>query len=565
MKQKSYNKYIPFGRINISNRKWPDAIIQKAPRWCSVDLRDGNQALINPMTLSEKIELFNLLIKIGFKEIEIGFPSASRAEHAFLRKLIEGNFIPRDVNIQVLCQAREHLIEKSFESLKGAKRAIFHLYNSTSPLQRKIVFQKTKKEIIDLAIHATKLIREFSQKSDTDIIFEYSPESFSATELDFALEICEKVIDIWNPSPGKKMILNLAATVEMATPNVYADQIEWMRENLSRRDSVIISLHAHNDRGTAVAATELAIMAGGDRVEGTLFGNGERTGNVDIINVALNLFSQGINPELDLSDINEVIRVAEKCTRLPVGARHPYAGELVYTAFSGSHQDAISKGMAYNDHKKATAVGKGGSSLIKWEVPYLPIDPIDLGRNYEAIIRINSLSGKGGMAYILAKNHDIELPKAMHPEFSRIIQAKADETEIEIKPEEIWDIFKREYLDINSPFELVKFKSFSSSLENETSCDFILRQSGSELKLQGTGNGPIDSCKRGIINAGLADFKVESYAEHSMGKGSDSRAIAFIEISNEMGLAYFGAGIDTNITLASIKALISALNRSLRK
>ncbi|MBI5375722.1 MAG: 2-isopropylmalate synthase [Candidatus Schekmanbacteria bacterium] len=552
------NKYKAYMSIDMPDRKWPSKVITHAPRWCSVDLRDGNQALVIPMSVDEKKEMFNLLVEIGFKEIEVGFPSASQTEYDFLRSLIEGNSIPEDVTIQVLTQARDHLIKRTFEALSGAKRAIVHLYNSTSELQRRVVFRMGKNETIELAVRGASLVREEAQKiSGTEIIYEYSPESFTGTELDFAVEISEAVMDVWEPASERKMIINLPATVEMATPNIYADQIEWFCRHIKDRKNVIISSHAHNDRGTAVAATEFAIMAGAERVEGTLFGNGERTGNVDIITLALNMFSQGIDPELDLNDINRVIGIYEKCSRIPVHMRHPYAGELVYTAFSGSHQDAINKGMrAYYGDKPQC-----------WEVPYLPIDPSDVGRTYESIIRINSQSGKGGIAYIMEKEYGFSIPKEMQPEFGMIIQKISDEKGSEIFPETISEAFYNEYLHPDSPFKFKSFREEESAYENGSS-----DKSGSEIKavinvdgikkeISGTGNGPIDAFSNAVKNEMKINFRIISYYEHALEQGSDSKAVAYIRIDVD-GNKFWGAGIDTNIDVASFKAILSALNRA---
>ncbi|HCL57103.1 MAG TPA: 2-isopropylmalate synthase [Spirochaetia bacterium] len=554
----SFRKYKPYQPVNLPDRIWPSKIITKAPIWCSVDLRDGNQALPIPMSVDEKIEFFKLLLDVGFKEIEVGFPSASATEYQFLRKIIEENKVPDGVSLQVLTQSREHLIRKTFESLKGAKKAVIHLYNSTSTLQRKVVFNKDKKEIIEIAETGAKLIKELSREyPDTDFTFEYSPESFTGTELDFALEISEKVIDIWQPTPDKKMILNLPATVEMSTPNIYADQIEWMSRNLSKRDSILISIHTHNDRGTSVAASELALLAGGDRIEGTLFGNGERTGNVDIINLGMNLFSQGIDPELDLRNITRMIEVYERCVKMPVHPRHPYAGDLVYTAFSGSHQDAISKGFKLYTKNKPE----------HWEVPYLPIDPSDLGREYEAIIRINSQSGRGGVAYIMDKQFGYRLPKAMHAELGEIVKSFSDKSGKELTPQDIFDIFNKEYLTkTGRKIELKSFELNEKDTLKETNNSKIearLMIDGIEKVLKSEGNGPIDAFAQGINQLGFTGWSFISYDEHALESGSDSRAVAYIQIQNQEGDAFFGVGVDKNITGASIQALIGALNRSL--
>jgi len=545
-------KYKPYPKIDLPDRKWPDNTITKAPRWCSVDLRDGNQALINPMDMTKKLELFALLLKLGFKEIEVGFPSASKVEFDFLRKLVDDNLIPDDVTVQVLVQAREHLIAKTFEALQGVKKATVHLYNSTSVAQRKIVFAKTQDEIIDLALEGVDLVKKYEANHDGEIFLEYSPESFTGTELEFAARISNAVTARWGISKERPVIINLPATVEMATPNVYADQVEWMSRHLDNREYVIISTHTHNDRGTSIAATELALLAGADRVEGTLLSNGERTGNVDIITLALNMFTQGIDTGLDFSDVNEVVRVVEKCTELPTHPRHPYVGELVYTAFSGSHQDAINKGLAYQQAKEDPF----------WEVPYLPMDPADVGRTYESIIRINSQSGKGGVAYILEKNYGYHLPKAMHPEIGRAVQALSDEKGRELSPEEILAVFKKEYFEIK---EHITFKDVSLSSGKSTSkCKLSYIYSGEAITSEGEGNGPIDACKDALMKNYKNDFTVKSYSEHSCGDKSSAKAIAYIEIQSKEVLSCFGVGADNDITVASIKAMFCALNRAFK-
>lgn len=552
MNAMNIKKYRPFPRIDLPDRTWPNRGIDRAPTWCSVDLRDGNQALSIPMSLEEKLRFFKLLVKIGFKEIEVGFPSASQVEYKFLRKLIEENHIPPDVTIQVLTQAREHLIRKTIQSLAGVDRAIIHLYNSTSTLQRRVVFRMSREEITGIAIAGAKLLRDLREEAGLkNIRFEYSPESFTGTELDFARDICLEVMNVWSATPEEPVILNLPATVEMATPNVYADQIEWFCRNLPNRRSAIISLHTHNDRGTGVAAGEMALMAGADRVEGTLFGNGERTGNLDIVNMALNLFSQGIDPKLDLSDINRVKEIYTECTRMEVHPRHPYAGELVYTAFSGSHQDAINKGM------KAWRSGKDEV----WAVPYLPIDPEDLGRNYERIIRINSQSGKGGIGYIMAEEYGFNLPRAMQVEFSRIIQDLTDRTGEELFPEDIWQAFEEEYLNRTFPYRLLKCR-FEGDEGGTTEVKAEINTQGEKLVFIANGNGPIDAFVHGIKKAIGREFTVSSYTEHDIDhRGSGSAAASYISLVDERGNEFFGVGVDTNISLASIKALISALNR----
>lgn len=550
MKNVSAGKYRPYPKIDLPNRQWPNNSITKAPRWCSVDLRDGNQALITPMNMEKKLEFFALLLKLGFKEIEVGFPSASKVEFDFLRRLVDDNLIPDDVTVQVLVQAREHLIAKTFEALKGVKKATVHVYNSTSVAQRKIVFRKSKEEIIALALEGIELIKKYEKNHDGEIFLEYSPESFTGTELEFAAEICNKVTAAWGISDTRKVILNLPATVEMATPNIYADQIEWMSNHLDNRKNVIISTHTHNDRGTSVAATELAILAGADRVEGTLLSNGERTGNVDIITLALNMLVQGVDPELHFSDVNEVLDVVERCTEIDTHCRHPYVGELVYTAFSGSHQDAINKGMA---HRKA-------QDDDYWEVPYLPIDPEDVGRTYESIIRINSQSGKGGVAYILEKNYGYILPKGMHPEIGRAVQAVTDSQGKELESDEILEIFKNTYFNIKEHISLVDFKVSSDG--KSTSCDLTYMYNGKKIEAKGSGNGPIDACKDALLKDYKNDFVLKSYSEHSCGDKSSAKAIAYIEIQSEDTLSCFGIGADNDIALASVKALFCAVNRT---
>ncbi|HTX67494.1 MAG TPA: 2-isopropylmalate synthase [Opitutaceae bacterium] len=547
-------KYRPFPPVSLPDRQWPSRTLTHAPRWCSVDLRDGNQALAVPMDVDEKLEFFDLLVRVGFQEIEVGFPSASQIEFDFTRRLIEENRIPAGVAIQVLCQCREDLITRTVEAIQGAREVIFHLYNSTSPAQRRYVFGAEKPAIVKIATDAVALMQRLTRPlaaAGTRVRLEYSPESFTSTELEFALEICEAVTDVWQPTADNQIILNLPATVEYATPNVHADQIEWMCRHLTRRDRTIVSLHTHNDRGTGVAATELGLLAGADRVEGTLFGNGERTGNLDIVTVALNLYTHGIHPGLDLADINTLRDVYERCTRMEVHPRHPYAGELVFTAFSGSHQDAI---------KKSWAAQEAGRP---WDVLYIPIDPADIGRAYRAIIRINSQSGKGGVAYVMDKEFGFALPKAMHKEFGRVINDLADEKKTEIAPQEIHDVFVREYINRDDPVKLEHFRT--TERDSQVKCEASIRQDGRLVKLAGTGNGPIDAFVSALAAAGLPKFELLSYAEHSLGKGAEARAVSYIQIKTARGLTWFGAGIDTNIEFASIKALISALNRSLAK
>lgn len=552
----SFEKYIPFPGVPINNREWPSKVIEKAPIWCSVDLRDGNQALVDPMNLEEKLLLFKTLVAIGFKEIEIGFPSASETEYDIIRTLIEGNHIPDDVTIQVLVQAREHLIEKTFEAIQGAKNVIIHLYNSTSTLQRKVVFKKDMDGIIDIAVAGAKLISELAKKVDskTNLRFEYSPESFSGTEMDNAVEICARVMEVLGATPENKIILNLPTTVECSTPNGYADQIEYFCKHLPHRESAIISLHPHNDRGTGVAAAELGIMAGGDRVEGSIFGNGERTGNVDIVTLALNMYTQAIDPKLDFSNIRAVRDVYEKVTKMSVHDRHPYAGDLVFTAFSGSHQDAINKGMEY----------MRSSDSEYWEVPYLPIDPADVGRAYEPIIRINSQSGKGGAAYILQTVFGYHIPKDMHPEFGVIVKGACDTAGSELSSQDIYNLFKTEYLDINYPYNL---KGYHFSHERDNGCPPNVCFKGKiEFKneyheISSLGNGPVDAFFNAIKNLGMHDYELVAYEEQAVSVGANSKALAYIQLKDKNGATVFGAGLDDDISIAAIKAVISAINR----
>ena len=551
----NYKKYKRFETIKLKERTWPNNIITKAPIWCSVDLRDGNQALVNPMTVEEKIEMFNLLVELGFKEIEIGFPSASEIEFEFLRTLVDKNLIPEDVVIQVLTQARPHLIKRTFEALKDVKKAVVHIYNSTSVLQRDVVFNMGKDEIKKIAIEGTKLVREYANEFDGEVLLEYSPESFTGTEMEYALEICEAVCEAWGASKDRKVILNLPSTVEMDTPNIYADQIEWMSTHFKNRESIILSVHPHNDRGTGVAAAELGILAGADRVEGTLFGNGERTGNVDIITLAFNMFSQGVNPELAIEDIQKVIDVYERCCKIPVHIRHPYAGELVFTAFSGSHQDAINKGMTKYKEREGNF----------WQVPYLPIDPSDLGREYEALVRINSQSGKGGVAFVMDKYYGYKMPKEMHREFAEVIQ-KITEKEGEIAPQKIMDKFIEEYLTIEKPFKFIKCKVTDgidgTNSGNDTRIVVNFLFNGVEKEIVGEGNGPLDSLKKALIKSTLVDVCLLDYEEHSLGKGSEAKAASYVKMKrNDNDIETFGVGVDNNITLASIKAVFSAINR----
>ena len=544
-------KYRPFPPVTLPGRQWPDRVLTHAPRWCSVDLRDGNQALAVPMNVSQKLELFHTLVKCGFKEIEVGFPSASNTEFTFNRRLIEEHRAPDDVWLQVLVQAREDLIERTFESLVGARKAIVHLYNSTSPAQRRVVFGMSKEEIIQVAVRGAKLIKErLPRLKGTEVMLQYSPESFSATEVEFAKDICEAVMDVWQPAPDHKMILNLPDTVEVAMPNVYADQIEWFCRNLKRRDSTIISLHTHNDRYTGVAATELGLLAGAERVEGTLFGNGERTGNLDIVTVALNLYMQGIDPKLDFSDLNSVLEVYERCTGMTVSARQPYAGELVFTAFSGSHQDAIKKGLAEWE--------QGGRE--HWDVPYLTLDPRDLGREYREVIRVNSQSGKGGVAYLLESEFGIELPKEMQREFGPIANDEVDRLGREVRGAELKAMFWKEYIERSQPWDL---RGFSTESKNGmVRCQAKLQRDGKPVEISGEGNGPLAALVHGFDKAGIPRFEITQYSEHALSSGEEASAIAYIQIKHADGRTRWGAGVDTNIELASVRAVLSALNRS---
>ena len=545
------DKYSAFKPIELDNRKWPNKVIKESPIWCSVDLRDGNQALIEPMGSERKDRMFGLLCKLGFKEIEVGFPSASQTDFDFVRDLIENKKIPSDVNIQVLTQAREELIVKTFESLKGSPKAIIHFYNSTSTLQRKVVFDQNKKGIKKIATDAALLIKNLAEKnSETEWSFEYSPESFTGTELEYAREVCDEVVEILKPVSKNKIIINLPATVEMSTPNIYGDQIEWMNENLQNRRDICLSLHPHNDRGTAVAASEFGLMAGADRVEGTLFGNGERTGNVDVVTIALNMLTQGIDPKLDFSNINSVMREVEYCNQLPVHPRHPYAGDLVFTAFSGSHQDAIKKG--FQSIKR--------SNDPKWEVPYLPIDPADLGRSYEAVVRINSQSGKGGVAFLLEKDHGVSLPRRLQISLSQKIQKLADETGKEIISSQIWEIFEQNYLIPKNNFSYIKHSS--SSKDDVHSLDLTLNMDSKEITIQGTGNGPIDSFINGLSNNIGVKIKVADYHQSAISSGSDAQAAAYIELEKD-GDTFWGVGIHPNTTRASFDSIIVGLSKLL--
>ncbi len=551
----NYKRYRRNPVIDYPEREWPNKEIQKAPIWCSVDLRDGNQALIDPMQVDEKIEFFQFLLKLGFREIEIGFPSASQIEYDFLRQLVDRKMIPDDCKVQVLTQCREELIDKTFESIQGIKNTIVHIYNSTSTLQRDVVFNKDKAEIIDIALAGTRMVKERAKNHEGNIFLEYSPESFTGTEMDFAAEICNAVINEWGPTPENKIIINLPSTVEMTTPNVYADQIEWMIKHLDQRENVIVSVHPHNDRGCGVASAELSMLAGADRVEGTLFGNGERTGNVDILNIAYNMFSQGIDPELNIERVNDIIEIYERCCKIPIHPRHPYAGKLVFTAFSGSHQDAINKGVH--------AMKERNSEI--WQVPYLPIDPMDIGREYEPIVRINSQSGKGGVAFIMDNYFGFKLPKAMHKEFANVIQA-ITETKGEISPDEIMEAFRAEYLEKKEPLHFRKLKVDDLSGETESNFDTKVAlgftKDGQEMSVEGIGNGPIDAVKRALQDSLGIDIKILDYSEHALQSGSNSQAAAYIHLlDSNTGNVTYGVGVSSNITRASVRAIFSALNR----
>ena len=549
------HKYRAFPTVDLPDRMWPMQVIDHAPLWCSVDLRDGNQALVEPMGPDRKRRMFELLVKLGFKEIEVGFPSASETDFSFVRELIEKRLVPEDVTIQVLTQARPELIARSFEAIRGARRAIMHLYNSTSTLQRRVVFGLDKPGIVDIAVTGAKLIRELAAAMPaTDVVYQYSPESFTGTELDFAIEICEAVMDVWQPTPRKKTILNLPATVEMATPNVYADQIEWFGRNIRKRDCITLSVHPHNDRGTAVAATELAVMAGAERVEGTLFGNGERTGNVDIVTLALNLFSQGIDPGLVITDIDEIVRTVEHCNQLPVHPRHPYAGELVYTAFSGSHQDAIKKGF--------DALAKRNDHF--WEVPYLPIDPKDLGRSYEAVIRVNSQSGKGGVAYVLQADHGLDLPRGLQIEFSKRVQEVTDRTGKEMTSADIWSLFEETYLRRDGVV-LVDYSIFPEPRAPERRrITATINRDGVERRIEGVGNGPIAAFVDALQRECDIELTVVDYREHAIGAGADAQATAYVQIRDAGEATLYGVGIDGNIVTASLRAVASAATRAVQ-
>lgn len=550
-------KYKPFAPIALPDRTWPDKTITQAPVWCSVDLRDGNQALVNPMNLEQKLEFFQTLCEIGFTEIEVGFPASSETEYEILRALIDQDLIPDGVTVQVLVQAREHLIRKTFEAIRGAKNVIIHFYNSTSTLQRRVVFHTDMEGVIQIAVDAARLIRRLTEehmaKEDVDIRYEYSPESFSGTEVENSVRICDRVLEELGASPERKVILNLPNTVELSTPNTYADQVEYVCRHLKHRDCAIVSLHPHNDRGTATAATELGLMAGAERVEGTLFGNGERTGNADIMNLALNLYSQGVDPNLDFSHMNHIKQVYEECTGMKVHQRHPYAGELVFTAFSGSHQDAINKGVNYMAQK----------SSPYWEVPYLPIDPADLGRQYEPIIRINSQSGKGGAAFIMRQSFGYLLPKAMHAEFGALVKAACDAAGRELRPGEVFAIFQKEYLDVTQPYHLLTYKIFEEDGgRGQVLVDFegTVRYDHHTVAVSGKGNGPIDAFFNALRSLGLTEYEFVSYSEHAVTGGADSKAVSYIQLRHK-GEIVFGVGMDSNISIASLKGIICAINR----
>ena len=550
----NYKRYKRVPVVDFPERTWPNKEIMKAPVWCSVDLRDGNQALVEPMVVEEKVEMFNLLVKLGFKEIEVGFPAASQIEYDFLRTLVERRLIPDDVEVQVLVQCREHLIRRTFEALDGVKKAIVHIYNSTSTLQRDVVFHKDMEEIKDIAIVGTKLVQRYAADCDTKIRLEYSPESFTGTELEFALDICTAVQETWGATKENPIIINLPSTVEMTTPNVYADQIEWMNTHFKNRESIILSVHPHNDRGEGVASTELAMLAGADRVEGTLFGNGERTGNVDILTVAYNMFSQGINPELNIENIREIAEICERCTKMDIPPRHPYAGKLVFTAFSGSHQDAINKGMQSLRERNSEY----------WEVPYLPIDPSDIGREYEPIVRINSQSGKGGVAFVMDTFYGFKLPKGMHKEFADIIQ-KIAEAQGEVDPEQIFAEFQKNYIERKEPVHFRKCQITDREMDEgefATVADVIYTEHGQEKRFEGVGNGPIDAIQRGLEDTLGVEIRVLDYTEHALRSGSGAQAASYIHLLDvKSGRTTYGVGISSNITRASIRGIFSAVNR----
>lgn len=552
----SFHKYIPFQQINLPDRQWPNKVIEKAPIWCSVDLRDGNQALIDPMNLQEKLEFFHALCDMGFKEIEIGFPSASETEYEICRELIEGNHIPDDVTIQVLVQAREHLIRKTFEAIEGAKNVIVHFYNSTSTLQRKVVFKTDMQGVIDIAVNGAKLVKELTDQyqGDTNIRFEYSPESFSGTEMDNAVEICARVMEELGATKENPVILNLPNTVEMCTANTYADQIEYFIKHLPNREAAIISIHPHNDRGCGVAASELALLAGAERVEGTLFGNGERTGNLDIVTMGLNMYTQGVDPELDFSNLPKYKEIYERCTNMKINERQPYIGELVFTAFSGSHQDAINKGMKYMKETDSDY----------WEVPYLPIDPADVGRQYEPIIRINSQSGKGGAAFVMNHNFGFDLPKKMHPEFGALVQAECERVERELTSKELYKVFEDNYINHKKKYDLLEHKLYDENGDKVTFTGTIRMDNieGHDIAITGTGNGPIDAFFNALKGVGINNYEFMSYSQHAISSGSDSKAVSYIQLKTPRGNDIFGVGIDHNVNFASILGVLNAINRS---
>ena len=553
----NYKRYQRVPVMNYPEREWPNKEIQKAPIWCSVDLRDGNQALVEPMVVEEKIEMFNMLVQMGFKEIEIGFPAASQIEFDFLRQLVERRLIPDDVTVQVLTQCRDHLLKRTFDSIQGIPKAVVHIYNSTSTLQRDVVFHMDREEIKQIAIDGVDMVKKYMKDYDGKVILEYSPESFTGTEMDYALDICNAVQRAWGPTPDNKMIINLPSTVEMTTPNVFADQIEWMSKHLENRESIVLSVHPHNDRGTGVAAAELAMLAGADRVEGTLFGNGERTGNVDILTIAYNMFSQGIDPELEIGDIKKIAEVYERCTKMHIDPRHPYAGKLVFTAFSGSHQDAINKGMHALMERKSEI----------WQVPYLPIDPSDIGRQYEPIVRINSQSGKGGVAFVMDTVYGYKLPKKMQREFADVIQYISEQEGGEVEPQKMMEAFKKEYFENKMPFELVFVDIDDNMANDETHVSLDFKYNGKAIHSEADGNGPIDAVKLAVKQCvPQVDFSVLDYSEHSLGKGSGAKAAAYIEMrDNRSGNITFGVGVSSNITRASIRGMFSAMNRLAKK
>ncbi len=550
-----FQKYKAFRPLTLPDRTWPDNAITKAPRWCSVDLRDGNQALIEPMTPNEKMKMWDLLLEVGFKEIEVGFPAASQTDFDFVRQIIEEDRVPADVTIQVLCQARKDLIERTCEAVTGANRVIFHLYNSTSTLQRKVVFRMSREEVIKLATDATELVKENTQSlrdAGTSVILEYSPESYTGTEMDFAVEICDAVMKVWQPTVEEKMILNLPSTVEMGTPNIYADQIEWFIRHLPERDKAVISLHTHNDRGTGIAASEMGLMAGADRIEGTLFGNGERTGNCDVVTMAMNIFSQGIDPELYLADMPHIVEVSEECTKIPVHVRQPYAGELVFTAFSGSHQDAIRKGMAF--------VEQDGAS---WEVPYLPIDPADVGGSYRETVRVNSQSGKGGIAFVLENFYGVSLPRSLLMEFSPIVQKITEHKSGELKPDEIWTAFVNEFIEVEGPYKLVDY-DIRTTGENTQSCDARVQVAENRIEVNGEGSGPIDAFVAGLVETLNEPLNVVEYQEYALNEGKEAQAICILAITDEKENRYYGVGISQSTVTAAFKSIIAAINRKWR-